>query len=830
MNPNYRTLHNDIGMIQRSNNGWDLWFDNGDLVKAEDFHSLQVGIIIACLTSWNYMNRYGNPTYSVFGNRAYQLLKANKGGMVEYKIQQFFMECLKRMRRVYDVVNLKVKEVPYAPYTYFVEFKVISINNELVDGTFTISTDTGKSSSYIDYATYMPYASNENDLIIDLYLKNEYGGGLEGEVLYMYLKRGDGNYESRGVVGQTDENGYLRVTYNPWNDEDEDTRHSDDVNIIYFDYHGNTTYNPSTSKRTQFRTELFTYHIEFLENEIRTKEKYVDLKVKLTRESLVDHEIYPIGYTTVTIIDRMGGKIYDATTNANGEAIIKVEIFESGNFTTSYNDSSDMIGVSIIKQTPTIDFTPTKYELFVGDPFELRAMVTDNDDEPMENIEVIFKENDGVIGKVITDANGVAILSNPLTTDGSHDFTASIVGNNFYESVETSELTVVANKHETQLSLEMLTSSAIVGNNVEFKATVVEEVSENNFVGLYGLSVKFTDGNKVLGTVVTDNGVAVLSTNNLSVGEHTITAQVVETPNYSSSDDSIEIEVLDHDYSLDLRGAIIGMYHEVYTVQVSVALYDHGVLSDGVNFGDDSLIIESVETGDEWDMEESDSTKIFETTYSMANEISPVELTFNASWMGLTATKTFDIYPIINLHLDGSEDVTNLIQGYETTIENNKYGGAKQVGYLSDGFDNTRDWVVTMNYQRSKWDGGLSLFFNPYTSEDCQCGENNGWACIFKNGQEDILQWLDGYIKINKGSNLSNTGIRYTWVNNEICNVKIVKKASTITYYENDALKGSYSFSNLANSPKFYIGFMTWSERSTNIISDITVNYTNMNN
>ena len=32
MNQNYRTLNRDIGLIQRSNNGWDLWFDNGDTV------------------------------------------------------------------------------------------------------------------------------------------------------------------------------------------------------------------------------------------------------------------------------------------------------------------------------------------------------------------------------------------------------------------------------------------------------------------------------------------------------------------------------------------------------------------------------------------------------------------------------------------------------------------------------------------------------------------------------------------------------------------------------------------------------------------------------
>lgn len=733
MNPNYRTLNNDIGMIQRTNNGWDLWFDNGDLVKAEDFHSLQVGIIIACLTSWNYMNRYGNPTYEVFGNRAYELLKANKSSMVQYKIQQFFLECLKRMRRVYDVVSLTVSEVPYDPYKYHVEFEVISINNQLVDGSFIISSETSKSSSYIEYITYSPYASNENDLVIDLWLRNEYGGGLEGEILYMYLKRGDDDYEFRGVVGQTDENGYLRITYNPWDDETSETRHSDDVNIIYFDFHGNTTYNPSTSKRTSFKTELFTYHIEFLDNDIATSNNYQYLKLRLTKESLDNHEIYPMEFTTITIIGT-DGMIYDATTDSNGEVEVRVNISEDVIFTASYNNASDYVNVTLIKQTPTIDFNPTKYELFVDDPFELMAIVTDESDNPIKDIEVTFEDGEDIIGNVTTDRDGVAILSLPLVVEGTYHFTASIVGDNFYESVETNEVTVVARKHITDISLEVSAPPLVVDEDIRFTAIVTEEDAiTGEIVGLYGLDVEFSDeGGNVLGTVSTNNGVAMFSTNGLGIGEHTISAQVVETPTYHSSIDSVDIQVL--------------------------------------------------------------------------------------------------LYPIIKLGLDGSEQVTNLIQGYETTIKDNKYGGAKQIGYLSDGFDNTRDWVVRMNYQRSKWDGGLSLFFNPYTSEDCQCGEMYGWDCIFKNGREDVLQWIDGYIKINKGSNLSPTGMSYTWVNNEMCNVAIVKKASTITYYENGTSKGSYSFSNLANSPKFYIGFMSWSERSTNMISDITVDYTNTNN
>ena len=248
MNTNYRTLHKDIGLIQRTNNGWDLWFDNGD--------TLQVGIIIACLTSWNYMNRYGNPTYEVFGNRAYELLKANKSSMVAYKIQQYFIECLKRMRRVYEIVYLNVSEVPYDPYKYLVEFEVISISNQLVDGSFTITADADKSASYIEYLNYMPYASDTNPLQIDLYLKNEYGGGLEGEILYLILKNPNNSDNATNhiykVVGKTDEKGYLRVNYTP---TEEDIEIIGNNPVFYFEFHGNTTYNPSTSKRTLITIE-----------------------------------------------------------------------------------------------------------------------------------------------------------------------------------------------------------------------------------------------------------------------------------------------------------------------------------------------------------------------------------------------------------------------------------------------------------------------------------------------------------------------------------------------------------------------------------------------
>lgn len=72
---NNSTLNKDINLIERENGYWDYEFQYGDIVQAENNQSLRNGLIIACLTSWNYLNHQENSTYSIFGNRAYEKLK-----------------------------------------------------------------------------------------------------------------------------------------------------------------------------------------------------------------------------------------------------------------------------------------------------------------------------------------------------------------------------------------------------------------------------------------------------------------------------------------------------------------------------------------------------------------------------------------------------------------------------------------------------------------------------------------------------------------------------------------------------------------------------------
>ena len=679
MNPNYTTLNKDIGLVQRSNNGWDLWFENGDTVKADDFHSLQTGIILACLTSWNYMNRYGNPTYDTFGNRAYELLKENKGSMVAYKIQQYFIECLKRMRRVYEIVYLEVSETPSEPYKYLVEFEVISVNNQLVNGSFNITTDTTKSTSYIEYTTYMPYASNENPLIIDLYLKNEYGGGLGGEILYMYIQKGNGDYQFMGVVGQTDENGYLRVVYEP--------TENNENNVIYFDFHGNTNYNPSTSERTTFKTELYEYYVNFtnnniVNNEIATYNDYVNLGVKLRKKSLLDEECYDVENTPITVIgDGLADYpnktlFYNAVTDANGEAEIRANIEENTLFTISYNNSTSYVNVTIIKQTPTITFSTNKSQLLMGEFLELRAIVKDEFNNPLKNYDVIFKDGEETIGSATTNNDGLAVLSTNTLGAKTYSFTANTDSTNFYEPVESDSVSVTIDKHIPTVEVSVEEPPLVVGNDIMITASVTEIVGET-VSNLFNLSVKFTDeNNEELDTVLCSDGVANLLVNGLSVGEHTITATVIENDYYVSANDSVTFTIIDHNYDVSLNvqktSSTIENNNVRYMFNVAPIITDNGFSVNHLNMENEPLIISCNDTDDEWTVTEyvKDET-LFSIPY-VANDSETV--TFTANWGEIEVTEEF-VTPYwedycVNDSTSSYQDITFAI---------NSLGGGSQV-------------------------------------------------------------------------------------------------------------------------------------------------------
>lgn len=569
MNNNYRTLNKDIGLVQRTNNGWDLWFEDGDTVKATEFHSLQVGIIIACLTSWNYLNRYGNPTYEIFGNRAYELLKTNKSSMTAYKIQQYFIECLKRMRRVYEIVYLEVKETPNEPYTYFVEFQVLSITNELVSGSFPINEDKTKSTSFITYNTLMPYASVENPLTIDLWLKNEYGGGLNGEILYIYLKKDtDEDYRFIGVTDMTDENGYVRVTYTP----NEETDPSGDY-ILYFQYKGNTTYNPSNSQRTSFEIDYVEQNISIINYPVTTSVKENNITVSLT-ETHSTGEITPLVQTLV-LLKGSDGSVYEKTTNYQGEAVFRVIIDETDTTTLStettytayYNNKTDECTITIIPKQLVLEVMSDKQTIDPLENMTIEVSLKDSSNRIVKNYPVKILENDEVLLESKTDELGKATFTKYFTTVGEHTLTVLCDSSTYYIE-DNEEISVTVNKYtcDAMIYLKGWDNQnnqyvPIVSYDPKLllnQSLIVDAQLKNSIPQNMGL-INFTIDGELFDTVeITDERTYSSKKYDFStIGEYVVGVRVVPNAdnvgNLSPSElHEKTIEVLEHNYAIEV--------------------------------------------------------------------------------------------------------------------------------------------------------------------------------------------------------------------------------------------------------------------------------------
>lgn len=258
MDIKYNTLHKDINLVERDNGYWDWETKIGDINITVGKQSLRNGLIIACLTSWNYLNRQGNPTYETFGNHAYEELKKKKSSIVKYKIEQYFIEVLNRMRRVENVETLKVHDNPKDPNDYLVEFTVISTNDEIVNGRFQLTTNTQKSSAYLKVTHPYTTSTPTNPTTFTITLTSEYGVPIEGELIYIQ----DKEENNLGVIGPTDSTGTSTWKQYPFN--------RIGYQNITFTFQGNTLFNGTANEDNQFLSIPF-----YFDHDYETDELYI---------------------------------------------------------------------------------------------------------------------------------------------------------------------------------------------------------------------------------------------------------------------------------------------------------------------------------------------------------------------------------------------------------------------------------------------------------------------------------------------------------------------------------------------------------------------------
>ena len=207
-----------------------------------------------------------------------------------------------------------------------------------------------------------------------------------------------------------------------------------------------------------------------------------------------------------------------------------------------------------------------------GETFE--AIILDEDDEAVSDIEVCFKVYDGneLIGTFfnITDSNGKVCLS---TNFNAGDYIIEIdLVNPLYEGELTKEIHIA--KTNTQLTTE--TISAVLNRTTTIIANVLNDYSNIN----QG-AVNFYVNGEFIGTAEVIDGIASIDYVHNDVGNFTVNAVYCENANYCQSSNSTSLEVSKIPAKLNGRN-IISNYKDAnnYTILV---LDDRNKEVNGVN-------------------------------------------------------------------------------------------------------------------------------------------------------------------------------------------------------------------------------------------------------
>jgi hypothetical protein len=144
---------------------------------------------------------------------------------------------------------------------------------------------------------------------------------------------------------------------------------------------------------------------------------------------------------------------------------------------------------------------------------------------------VTFMDGSQSLGTFTIDSSGVASVSPPDLSGGTHVITAVYGGGTDFAPSTSSVTDLIVNPVTTTTTVSPSAKQSDFGETVTFTATV------KGFVGSPTGSVTFTDGNKVVATVpVNASGVAAFSASTLAVGAHSLVATYGGTDSYFTSE------------------------------------------------------------------------------------------------------------------------------------------------------------------------------------------------------------------------------------------------------------------------------------------------------
>jgi hypothetical protein len=298
----------------------------------------------------------------------------------------------------------------------------------------------------------------------------------------------------------------------------------------------------------------------------------------------------PTGNVTFLDGGPAGSVIGTAPLNSNGVAVFNTSSLILGTHTitavyggdSNYDTRSATLMEIIRYPAATISLTSSLNPAPVGQSVTFTAKLMEQGG-PAPKGNVIFKDNGRQIAQVSLAADGSATFSTSALTFGSHTIQAIYSGDANYDSQSTSLIETV-NPGATVMTLTVSPNPAFAGRAVTLQGHM-------NGLGIPPGSVTFLDGTTPIGTIALDDtGTAVLTTSQLQVGTHPLTATFTPNTISTSFTSTVVDEVIiptNSDYKLTTGDSLtlITEHHGTATVTATAL----GGLSDTVSLTCGSL-------------------------------------------------------------------------------------------------------------------------------------------------------------------------------------------------------------------------------------------------
>jgi hypothetical protein len=238
-----------------------------------------------------------------------------------------------------------------------------------------------------------------------------------------------------------------------------------------------------------------------------------------------------------------------ANLDATGTAVLTLSSFAVGphNLTASYagNPSvqgstslvvTQVVNRSAVQITMSSSANPSVYGQSVSLQTAVTSAVAGSTRVPTGNI--IFNDGSAVIGQVLLDNTGHAVLTTNNLGASTHAISAAYSGDTNFLGASTSVAQVIS-KAATSTSLSSSLNPATNASNLTVHAVVTSAA------GTPSGTVQFFDGAATIGSAVLDStGSASISISNPAVGSHSLSANFTGSSNLTSSTSSAVSEVV----------------------------------------------------------------------------------------------------------------------------------------------------------------------------------------------------------------------------------------------------------------------------------------------